>query len=242
MRHHSHLSLLAVVLLLLVASCSTSKRAVRPDTSALKEWHDISVPVNLAIHAPKQFSTGSVTMYMVKGEEITFSMRFLGMVVGAIHLTPDSLMAYSVPQRIYVAEDLASALGGVSLPLADIQTLLIGQSFPAFEKIPALNSIVTVGTRTNPTTNQPESLTFSQADRDREVQLSWLRDEAESALPFASALDINLTRAASTSFSATITYSWDRATIDSNPVRRFKLPANYKRVAGRDLLKGLTSF
>ena len=243
MRHHSRLSLLALLLLLvLAASCSTSRRATRPDSSALKEWHDLSVPVNLAITSPMQFSTGSVTMYMVKGEEITFTMRFLGMAVGAIHITPDSLLAYSVPQRVYVAEDLTSALGGVALPLADLQALLIGQSTPAFDRLPAMSGdILTVGTHTDPATGAPESLDIAQARPERSLRLHWSSAETASPLPFASALAIAFSSAPSPRLEAPITYKWASATFDSNRARRFKLLTQYKRVAGRDLVKALTS-
>ena len=240
---YARLSLLAIILLVLAASCNTSQRAVKTDSPALSEWHDISVPVNVALHSPRQFSTGSVNMYMVKGEEITFSMRFLGMVVGAIHITPDSLMAYSVPQRIYVAEDLASALGGVSLPLTDIQDLLIGQSFPDFDRLPGLGatSVFTIDTQSYPLTDQPQSLTVAQTSPDRRLTLEWSRDDSRPSLPFAPSLSLTLTGSSAPAFSATLTYSWSRATIDSNAERRFKLPSSYKRVAARDLLKAFTA-
>ncbi|MDE6378170.1 MAG: DUF4292 domain-containing protein, partial [Duncaniella sp.] len=236
------LSLLALILLMLYASCSTSSGATRPDSSSLKDCHDLSVPVNLAITSPMQFSTGSVTMYMVKGEEITFTMRFLGMAVGAIHITPDSLLAYSVPQRVYVAEDLTSALGGVAIPLADLQALLIGQSTPAFDRLPAMSGgTLTVGTLTDPATGAPESLDIAQSRPERSLRLLWSRAETASPLPYASALGIDFSSAPSTRLDATITYKWASATFDSNPERRFKLPTHYKRVAGRDLLKAFTS-
>lgn len=234
---------MALLLAVMIAGCSSSRKAAKGQAAGERaDWQTLRVPVSVRVESPRQFSYGSIRMTMERDRSVTYSIHFLGMEVGAIHLTSDSLLAYSMPQRIYVAEDLASALGGVALPMADIQALLIGQAFPDFERLPALRKggPFTVSTHSDAVTSRPESLSVVQTAPARSLLLHWTRPST-SPSPFASALGLTLESANGTSLKASVTYSWDQATFDSPSTRRFKLPASYRRVDGRALLEALLS-
>lgn len=243
-------SLATLFLALLLAACGSSRKMVgtgayTAGTPALS-WHDITVPVNISLSEPKRMSIGG-TMTMVRDESVTISLRFLGMEVGAALISPDSLLAYSKLQKVYVAESLTGALAGVGLPLADLQSLLTGQPFESFMSLPALSTggELDIEARVTESTGQPLALSVSQPNTGRSVNIDFtpLGDGA----PLASALDFSVTlpsakSALPTRIAATLTYSWDRATIDSStPVRSFSIPSTYRRIPGTTLLKSLTN-
>ena len=231
----------ALLLAVVTAGCGSTRKAAKGQAAGeVSGWQTLRVPVSVRVESPRQFSYSSIRMSMERNRSVTYTIHFLGMEVGAIHITPDSLLAYSMPQRIYVAEDLASALNGVALPMADIQALLIGQALPDFDKLPAVskNSSLTISAHTDPQTSMPESLTVTQANHSRSLLMHWTRESAPT-MPFASALGLTLENAKGAPLKATITYSWGQATFDSASTRRFKLPTSYRRVDGRTLIESL---
>lgn len=57
--------------------------------------------------------------------------------------------------------------------------------------------------------------------------------------PLAETVAVNVS-GAKNSLAATITYSWDRAKVDTGASRLFSIPAGYRRIAGSSLLKTLS--
>ena len=227
---------------LAIVGCSSSRKAAKSQAAdEYAAWHSLWVPVSVKVESPGRFSYSGIRMTMERASSVTYSIQFFGMEVGAIHLTPDSLLAYSKPQRIYVAEDIASALGGVKLPMADLQCLLIGQSFPDFDRLPAMSkgSPFTVKTGYAAHTSLPESLTIEQAAASRSLTMAWTRSDDHAALPFASSLSLTLEGVKNSPLKASITYSWDQAKFNAGQSRPFKLPTSYRKVSGRALLETL---
>lgn len=187
-------------------------------------------------------------MTMVKGVSTTVSLRFFGMEMGALHLTADSLKAYSKLQRIYVAEDLTAALGGLNLPLEQVQALLIGQESDDFTRLPKLagqGSKLAIEAKASDATGRPESLSVLHKSSGRLFKADWVADEA---MPLATRLVMSLSKGASGNSQGTmqtggsLIYTWDKAVIDKpNRQRPFTIPSNYRRVDGKSLLNSFTS-
>ncbi len=93
-----------------------------------KEWKTLSVPVKVELSQPKKFSI-SGRAYMVKDKSLFISLKFLGMEVGTVYMTKDSIFVTEKIHKYYVAEDLSSLLGGYQLSVGDVQSLLLGQPF-----------------------------------------------------------------------------------------------------------------
>lgn len=239
-----------IFLALLLVACGSSRKGIPTESYTPSRgitWHDLSVPINVSITQPKRMSIGG-TMTMVNGESTTISLRFLGMEVGAAHITTDTLYAYSKLQKVYVAESLRDALAGLGLTLGDLQALLTGQPFHAFTSLAALSAgggEMDIEATTLDTTGQPLSLSVKQPNSGRQASIRFT--PLGNDMPLASALDLSVTipsnkSAIPTQVAATIAYSWDRATIDAGiSSRSFSIPSSYRRISGSALLKALTS-
>jgi hypothetical protein len=139
---------LSVVLLFFSTGCKSSKTTVAPTPivieqdqkttplwttfnntiSKYKNWNDVVVPIDLSLISPKQVSvSGRVTM--VKNQFIYISIRVLGFEVANVYITNDSIYASYKIDKIYIAEDLRSVLGGYPATIGDLQNLLLGRAF-----------------------------------------------------------------------------------------------------------------
>ena len=139
---------LSVVLLFFSTGCKSSKTTVAPTPivieqdqkttplwttfnntiSKYKNWNDVIVPIDLSLISPKQLSvSGRITM--VKNQFIYISIRVLGFEVANAYITNDSIYASYKIDKIYIAEDLKSVLGGYPATIGDLQNLLLGRAF-----------------------------------------------------------------------------------------------------------------
>ncbi len=133
----SYLRLLFITsIILLLGACGSSRKASQTggagtyvpagdNDSGYMRWDDIRIPVNVNIEKPKSLRV-SGTMTMVRDKSIHLSLRFFGMEVAAAYVTGDSVFAYAKMQRVYVAESIRDALGGVNATVGDVQSLLLG--------------------------------------------------------------------------------------------------------------------
>lgn len=91
-------------------------------------WTDVRMPVSLKLRKPVSFSvSGQATM--VNGRAMHISLRLLGFEVGAITLTPDSVIAYEKRGKRYIAESLKNILHGFPVTVGNIQSMLLGRPF-----------------------------------------------------------------------------------------------------------------
>lgn len=137
------LAILACALLL--AACSTQRRAPRtPDTEAAPAgspaaqfaalagsyglWHDVQMPVRATLRSPFSLSA-SGRMTLVRDSLVHISMRVLGMEVGVMQLTRDSVFVVDKFHRFLIAESMGRLTAGTGLTLADVQSALLGRAF-----------------------------------------------------------------------------------------------------------------
>lgn len=95
---------------------------------AYNEWTRVKLPVTVNLRQPKSISL-SATATMERGKSITISLRFLGMEVGVLYLTSDSLLAIDKFNKVYVNEPLKPLLGGFPANISNVQDLLLGRPF-----------------------------------------------------------------------------------------------------------------
>lgn len=95
---------------------------------AYNEWTRVKLPVTVNLRQPKSISL-SATATMERGKSITISLRFIGMEVGVLYLTSDSLLAIDKFNKVYVNEPLKPLLGGFPANISNVQDLLLGRPF-----------------------------------------------------------------------------------------------------------------
>lgn len=89
-------------------------------------WDQLQVPVKITLVKPQRFSI-SGRLYMIRGERIYASMRFMGIEVATLDVQPDSIHFYDKFHRKYVAESIASLMGSANVTIGDLQDLLLGR-------------------------------------------------------------------------------------------------------------------
>ena len=85
-----------------------------------------SIPVSLEITSPAKAKI-SGNMYIVPSKYIFFSARFLGIEVGTVMITPDSVFGKIKPGKMYLAEPVAALKEFLPVNLDQIQELLAGR-------------------------------------------------------------------------------------------------------------------
>ena len=238
----SYLRLLFITsIILLLGSCGSSRKAPQTvgagtyvpagdNDSGYMRWDDIRIPVNVNIEKPKSLRV-SGTMTMVRDKSIHLSLRFFGMEVAAAYVTGDSVFAYAKMQRVYVAESIRDALGGVNATVGDVQSLLLGSPVSLPEAVGGAGIDVTA----LESTGQPLSVSVSlPSGRTATVEYTPLE-----SLPLASDLRVSAS-SGKHELAASIEYDWRKAEVDKGNIRTFSIPRNYQRIKGSSLLRSLT--
>lgn len=230
--------LLITSLIALLSACGSSRKnlpssgGIYPPgaerTATGLTWTDLRVPVNVNITSPASLKVGGM-MTMVNGKDIHMSLRMFGFEVGAAYITADSVWAYAKLQRVYIAESTASLLNGVTLPVADIQALLIGApvTLPESRRVKATTSELT---------GQPLGISI---DRGSGRNVSVIYEPVPGA-PLAS--DVEITAGSDKKrIEATLSYDWSRAKTDTGASVNFSIPAGYRRINAAALLKAINN-
>lgn len=129
--NHSHISSYILITLLAIAAIMTGCRTQKPSAvkpaQSTEQWQRARVPISIRLEKPQRFSiSGNATM--VRDSSIVISMRMLGMEVGLVSLTPDSLIIIDKYHKAALAESVASLLRNAGIGFATAQDLLTGRS------------------------------------------------------------------------------------------------------------------
>lgn len=142
------------ILIILVASltaCGTFKKsgAVKPGTnttttttttvdtkdqfasilSTLGEWQTLQTGGNISLKGGNNFSS-SVQVRMIRDEAIFISLRpMLGIEVGKLLITADSLYAVDKVHKRYIAEKVSVLTAGIPVTVSDVQDMFLGRPF-----------------------------------------------------------------------------------------------------------------
>lgn len=107
------------------SSCSTSRTGAPAPQLRAQAWAQVTLPVKVRLVAPSGITlSGRATL--VNDSLVHVSMRFLGMELGVINMTQDSIWAVDKVHRYMFAESTQTLLGGRNVTLANLQELMLG--------------------------------------------------------------------------------------------------------------------
>lgn len=143
---------IAILLLLTVVmtACGTFKKAASlPDTTTttqttpqvtnvtpceaiiatLGDWQTLQTGGNIKLSAGSNFSS-AIQVRMVRDEAIYISLRpMLGIEVGKLIITADSLYAVDKIHKRYIAEKVSILTSGIPVTVTDVQDIFLGRPF-----------------------------------------------------------------------------------------------------------------
>ena len=148
MKMKNNIKYIAIVTLtMLVAACGTSKRAtdITPTgpavttvtsndpiddiTATLGNWQTLQTGGNISLKAGSSFSS-SIQLRMVRDQAIFISLRpVLGIEVGRLLITADSLYAIDKVHKRYIAEKVSLLTSGIPVTVSDVQDMFLGRPF-----------------------------------------------------------------------------------------------------------------
>ena len=139
---------LLIALALLTSACGALKKnATLPDTTqtgetvtttdnpidaviaTMADWQTLQTGGNIKLSAGSSFSS-SVQVRMVRDEAIYISLRpMLGIEVGKLLITADSLYAVDKVHKRYLAEKVSILTSGIPVTVSDVQDIFLGRPF-----------------------------------------------------------------------------------------------------------------
>ncbi len=135
--------LLSVFVLALLSGCRSPKQAApaidkslitggvanfQSIISSYGDWSEMAVPVKMQLRQPISASI-SGTLTMKKDSYIHFSAKVLGLEIGSVMITGDSIFAKEKLHKIYVAESLDRLTSVIPLTIGNLQQIVFGHVF-----------------------------------------------------------------------------------------------------------------
>ena len=141
--------IILIMLAAMATGCGTFKKAATvPDTTttttttpnaiadpvdaviaSLGQWHTMQTSGNIKLSAGSSFSS-SIQVRMVRDEAIFISLRpMLGIEVGRLLITADSLYAVDKLHKRYIAEKVSILTSGIPVTVSDMQDIFLGRPF-----------------------------------------------------------------------------------------------------------------
>ena len=144
MKHILKTAVIALVgvLALTTVSCSSSRGSSRdnprkelgiPPRSqvAAPQWTNVQMPVKLSLAKPRNFNvSGRATM--VRGQQIYLSLRFFGMEVATVNITPDSVTVADRFHKLLFTESTSKVMGRTGYDINTMQDIILGMD-PSIE-------------------------------------------------------------------------------------------------------------
>ena len=143
----TQLTVLALTMLVMTA-CGTFKKATSlPDSTTttpegtviadpcdaviatLGDWQTLQTGGNISLKGSSSFSS-SIQMRMVRDQAIYISIRpLLGIEVGKLLITGDSVYAVDKVHKRYIAEKVSLLTSGIPVTVSDVQDIFLGRPF-----------------------------------------------------------------------------------------------------------------
>lgn len=97
--------------------------------ATLSDWQTVQTSGNITLNASSSFSS-AIQMRMVHNQAIYISLRpVLGIEVGKLIITADSLYAVDKVHKRYIAEKVSILTSGIPLTVSDVQDIFLGRPF-----------------------------------------------------------------------------------------------------------------
>jgi len=203
---------ISTVLLAALCSCHSQKSATTEPAATVADqagWQDLYVPLTFELQSPSNMSiSGRATM--IRDRQIHISLRFLGMEVAIIDITPEAITAIDKYHRLIVTEPIAKILADHDISISDLQDALIGNpSEDVMHKIDSTPVSVAFG----PIVNTPDGSLTSYVNI--------------AATPSGKPLRLNLR------------YKPEQAKWNTGRTADYRIPSDYRRIDARSLIENL---
>ena len=97
--------------------------------ATLGDWQTLQAGGNIALKGSSNFSS-SMQVRMVRGKSIYISLRpMLGIEVGKLLITADSVYAVDKVHKRYIAEKVSLLTAGIPVTVTDVQDIFLGRPF-----------------------------------------------------------------------------------------------------------------
>ena len=97
--------------------------------ATLGDWQTMQAGGNIKLTAGSSFSS-SIQVRMVRDQSIYISLRpMLGIEVGKLIITADSLFAVDKVHKRYIAEKVSILTSGIPVTVSDVQDIFLGRPF-----------------------------------------------------------------------------------------------------------------
>lgn len=272
------LSLITGLILFSLTSCHSSRRAATGNSAigdggspkerlaSLASYYTAhplgaySAPTTVAITSPVKTKI-SGTLSVVPSRYIHFSARFLGMEVGTLMITPDSVFGKIKPGKKYIAESLDAVAAVLPVTLDQIQDLIAGRII-----IPGHDEIDRKAISTCRFTSGEELWTVTPADSRGKLDVSFSLSTATNRLfqvnavaPRKASTLVTLTDYQSTlsgdlpgnininvitgdhSISADLDMNLSKLKTDISADRNWSAPRGYSKVSPADIIRILAN-
>ena len=145
----NNIAIVALMAFMLTACGTFKKAATLPDTTTttqttkqdtpidrcdavlatLGDWQSLQTGGNIKLSAGSSFSS-AIQVRMVRDEAIYISLRpMLGIEVGKLVITADSLYAVDKIHKRYIAEKVSILTSGIPVTVSDVQDIFLGRPF-----------------------------------------------------------------------------------------------------------------
>lgn len=150
MRNNPFISLAIIAIAMALTACGTMKKAAEtPSTvpdgttttvttatdpvdaviATLGDWQALQCGGNISLKGGTNFSS-SIQVRMLRDDAIFISLRpLLGIEVGKLLITGDSLIAVDKVHKRYVAEKVSLLTAGIPVTVSDVQDIFLGRPF-----------------------------------------------------------------------------------------------------------------
>ena len=237
-----------IMLAAMMTACGTFKKAATtPDTTtttptvntdpvdaviaSLGQWRTMQTGGNIRLSAGSSFSS-AIQVRMVRDEAIFISLRpMLGIEVGRLLITADSLYAVDKLHKRYIAEKVSILTSGIPVTVSDVQDMFLGRPFILGRGTlnEALKSQVTVS-ETSPLVLAANESYTGNATAAYQVKYSDVRGTSAGNIAHSINADATIDKK---KMAFSLTYKnidWnDNVKIDRS------LPNGYSRMSARDL-------
>ena len=258
----------------MMTACGTFKKANVPDTtttspttsttvttdplnaiiSTIGDWQTMQTGGNIKLSAGSSFSS-AIQVRMVRDQAIFISLRpMLGIEVGKLIITADSLYAVDKVHKRYIAEKVSILTSGIPVTVSDVQDIFLGRPFIIGKGTlnPNNKAEMTVNLENNTTTLMPNenykgyAYTFTFNKSKHMTSLDIVPEGATTAAYQVNYSDVRGTTAGNIAhdISATATierkkmsFSLSYKNIEWNGKVKIdmSIPGNYSRMSARDL-------
>ncbi|MBD5343762.1 MAG: DUF4292 domain-containing protein [Bacteroides sp.] len=228
-------------------------------TYASSPLRPYSVPVTLNLLAPSNAKV-SGTMYVAPDKYIYFSARFLGIEVGNVMITPDSVFARIKPGKMYLAESSEAVTKILPVTLGQLQDLMLGRVVIPGHPVIDRNAIADCrlksgdGQWTISPNHMPKGIAMTYIMDSSTDHIAMLVAEADgnkatmSQDNFRSTTfgelpqEITLRAAAGKKdLSASMTFNYSKLNTDAKVDKSWTTPKGYTRVTAAQVMKALSN-